>query len=110
MLRGFAHKFDTIQDAFMHKTSLAKMTIPYDDPKYRGTANVFSFAIRPSTSTEFADTDCDMDTDTANADTVEDCFGDYLQRALGCRVPWDIGSNSSIVLDSILEQHKLLYF
>ncbi len=93
-LRGFAHKYDTLQDAFLHKTSLAKFTIPYNDPRFWPMANVFSFVIKPIISTEFADTECDT-TDKVN----EDCFAEHLQNLLGCKLPWDVGLRSSEYLE-----------
>ena len=76
----------------MHKTSLPKFTIPYDDPKFKPMPNVFSFVIKPSTSTEFADTACEID---VIQQETEDCFAEHMQEVLRCELPWDVGLKSS---------------
>ncbi len=53
--------------------------------------NVFSFVIKPIISTEFADSDCEMTTDKV----IDDCFAEHLQSLLGCKLPWDVGMQSS---------------
>ncbi len=92
LLRGFAHQHDTLQNAIMHKTSQPKFTIPYNDPRYKSTPNAYTFVIKPSTWTEFSDTDCRLDT-SPDTDNV-DCFAEHLQKMLGCTLPWDVGRNS----------------
>ena len=81
-----------MQNAFMHKSSVAKFTIPFDNPLYGSTPNKYDFAIKPSTWTEFTDADCNMD--AVDSDTT-DCFANHLQKKLECSLPWDVGMNSS---------------
>ena len=92
LLRGFAHDNDRLQDAFMHKTSVPKFSIPYNEPRYQPMPNVFSFTLKPSTTTEAANPNCKMNIED---EVTMDCFASHLQDVLGCQLPWDVGLDSS---------------
>ncbi len=93
-LRGYFHEHDSLQHAFLHKSSEPKLSIPYDNPLYQGMPNQFTFMVVSRSVHESRDTHCLVED---NIDLAEgpstDCYVKHLEDVLGCTLPWDGSRN-----------------
>ena len=78
----------------MHRSSLTKLYIPFDNPRYGDMSNSFSYLVEPTLTTEFTDLDCTEDKND-HVDNSRDCYAEYLEDKLGCKLPWDTDSSES---------------
>ncbi len=114
-LKGYLHDFDTRQHAFLHKSSKAKFTLAYDDPKYNGTApNSFTFHVTVQRVKDFRTSDChSFENNPEDYQPTDEKLHLYLEDQLGCKLPWklepsDPGDHNIFVFVKILVDYVFL--
>ena len=86
---GYIHSKDSIQHAFLHKSSIPQFHIPYNNSKLPPTTlpNHYTFNIKSQVIHDFEDQSCTMSSiDDANH---KKCYINKLEEKLNCRLHWD---------------------
>ncbi len=81
---GYIHSQNSIDIAFMHRSSEPAFEIPYYNPLFGVMPNSFVFLVTSQVVSDFG-TDCST-TLNQNEDRSSDCIMNYTENALGCQL------------------------
>ncbi len=93
---GYLHDTNTLQHAFLHKSSVPLFYIPYNNSKLTPTAlpNHYTFTVQSQTIHDFKGQTCSSSTPIDSNDQ-ENCYIDTLEKRLGCSLKWIYYTNEA---------------
>ncbi len=93
---GYFHSIDTYQHAFLHKSSITRVNIPYNNSVWPATAvpNYYTFHVKSNVVHDFEDQACTLSTITES--DVEECYINHLESNLNCTLNWENDISGSL--------------
>ncbi len=107
LLQGFLHDSNTLQHAFLHKSSIPQFHIPFNSTKLPSIslANHYTFTIHSHIVKDFDGQSCNAASSTDSKDQ-KNCYISYMEERLNCSLQWIYFSNQT---SGILRVQSTIY-